>query len=60
MEGRTHAMLKKVAPAPEGAHDRILRTAIAEFSEKGYSGARIAKTCCFLKRSSKTPVVARR
>jgi len=38
-------MLKKVTPPPEGTRDRILRTAIAEFSEKGYSGARILTIC---------------
>jgi AcrR family transcriptional regulator len=38
-------MLKKSAPAPEGARERILRTAIAEFSEKGYSGARVQTIC---------------
>ena len=30
---------------PEGTRDRILRVAIAEFSEKGYSGARIDLIC---------------
>jgi AcrR family transcriptional regulator len=38
-------MLKMLAPSPEGTRDRILRTAIAEFSEKGYSGARILAIC---------------
>jgi AcrR family transcriptional regulator len=38
-------MLKKVAPAPEGTRERILRTAIAEFSEKGYNGARVLTIC---------------
>jgi AcrR family transcriptional regulator len=38
-------MLKKVAPRSEGARERILRTAIAEFSEKGYSGARVLTIC---------------
>jgi AcrR family transcriptional regulator len=33
-------MLKRTSPS-EGARERILRTAIAEFSEKGYSGARV-------------------
>ena len=37
------AMLKKVAPPPEGTRERILRTAIAEFSEKGYDVVLIAK-----------------
>jgi AcrR family transcriptional regulator len=39
------AMLKKVAPPPEGTRERILRIAIAEFSEKGYSGARVLTIC---------------
>ena len=38
-------MLKKTAPPPEGTRERILRTAIAEFSEKGYSGARVLTIC---------------
>jgi AcrR family transcriptional regulator len=38
-------MLKKVASRSEGARERILRTAIAEFSEKGYSGARVLTIC---------------
>jgi AcrR family transcriptional regulator len=38
-------MLKKTPPAPEGTRERILRTAIAEFSEKGYSGARVLTIC---------------
>ena len=38
-------MLKKVAPPAEGTRERILRTAIAEFSEKGYSGARVLTIC---------------
>jgi AcrR family transcriptional regulator len=38
-------MLKKLAPTPEGTRERILRTAIAEFSEKGYSGARVLTIC---------------
>src|SRR3954470_7934477 len=38
-------MLKKVAASPEGTRERILRTAIAEFSEKGYSGARVLTIC---------------
>jgi AcrR family transcriptional regulator len=42
---RTRAVLKKVAPPPEGTRDRILRTAIAEFSDKVYSGARILTIC---------------
>jgi AcrR family transcriptional regulator len=38
-------MLKKLAPTPEGTRGRILRTAIAEFSEKGYNGARVLTIC---------------
>ena len=38
-------MLKKVASTPEGTRERILRTAIAEFSEKGYNGARVLTIC---------------
>ena len=38
-------MLNKVASTPEGTLERILRTAIGEFSEKGYSGARILTIC---------------
>ena len=38
-------MLKKTAPTPEGTRERILRTAIAEFSEKGFSGARVLTIC---------------
>jgi AcrR family transcriptional regulator len=38
-------MLKKVTPPPAGTRERILRTAIAEFSEKGYSGARVLAIC---------------
>ena len=38
------AMLKK-ASAPEGTRERILRTAISEFSEKGYNGARVLTIC---------------
>jgi AcrR family transcriptional regulator len=38
-------MLKKLARAPDGARERILRTAIAEFSEKGYNGARVLAIC---------------
>jgi AcrR family transcriptional regulator len=38
-------MLKKTPPAPEGTRERILRTAIAEFSEKGFSGARVLAIC---------------
>src|SRR5258707_6052077 len=38
-------MLKKTAPPPEGTRERILRIAIAEFSEKGYSGARVLTIC---------------
>jgi AcrR family transcriptional regulator len=37
-------MLKKTSP-PEGTRERILRTAIAEFSEKGFSGARVLTIC---------------
>ena len=37
-------MLKKTS-LPEGARERILRTAITEFSEKGYSGARVLTIC---------------
>jgi AcrR family transcriptional regulator len=33
-------MLRRTS-LPEGTRERILRTAIAEFSEKGYSGARV-------------------
>jgi len=38
-------MLKKTPPTPEGTRERILRTAIAEFSEKGFSGARVLTIC---------------
>ena len=38
-------MLKKTPQSPEGTRERILRTAIAEFSEKGYSGARVLTIC---------------
>jgi AcrR family transcriptional regulator len=38
-------MLKKLPAPPEGTRERILRTAIAEFSEKGYSGARVLAIC---------------
>ncbi len=38
-------MLKKTTQEPAGTRDRILRIAIAEFSEKGYSGARILAIC---------------
>jgi len=38
-------MLKKTPNTPEGTRERILRTAIAEFSEKGFSGARILTIC---------------
>lgn len=41
----SRAMLKKVAPAAEGTRERILRTAISEFSEKGYNGARVLTIC---------------
>ena len=37
-------MLKRTS-LPEGTRERILRTAIAEFSEKGYSGARVLTIC---------------
>ena len=37
-------MLKKTS-LPEGARERILRTVINEFSEKGYSGARVLTIC---------------
>ena len=37
-------MLKRTSP-PEGTRVRILRTAITEFSEKGYSGARVLTIC---------------
>src|SRR3974390_887313 len=37
-------MPKRMSP-PEGTRERILRTAIAEFSEKGYSGARVLTIC---------------
>lgn len=38
---------KAAAPAAEleGTRDRILKTAIAEFAEKGYSGARVDTIC---------------
>lgn len=36
---------KAVAVVPEGTRERILRVAIAEFSEKGYSGARVDMIC---------------
>jgi len=35
----------KTTSLPEGARERILRTAITEFSEKGYSGARVLTIC---------------
>ncbi len=38
-------MLKKLDQATSGTRDRILRVAIAEFSDKGYSGARILTIC---------------
>lgn len=38
-------MLKKTPMPPEGTRERILRTAISEFSEKGYSGARVSTIC---------------
>lgn len=38
-------MLKKTPSTPEGTRERILRTAIAEFSEKGFSGARVLTIC---------------
>jgi AcrR family transcriptional regulator len=37
-------MLKTTSP-PESTRERILRTAIIEFSEKGYSGARVLAIC---------------
>src|SRR6516162_9843907 len=37
-------MLKRTS-LPEGTRERILRTAIAEFSKKGYSGARVSTIC---------------
>jgi len=37
-------MLKRTSPS-EGTRDRILRAAIAEFSQRGYSGARIEAIC---------------
>ena len=37
-------MLKRTS-LPEGTRERILRTAIAEFSKKGYSGARVLTIC---------------
>jgi AcrR family transcriptional regulator len=37
-------MLKRTSLS-EGTRERILRTAIAEFSEKGYSGARVLTIC---------------
>jgi AcrR family transcriptional regulator len=37
-------MLKRVSPA-EGTRERILRIAINEFSERGYSGARVLTIC---------------
>jgi AcrR family transcriptional regulator len=38
-------MLKKLTPPPAGTRERILRAAISEFSEKGYSGARVLTIC---------------
>jgi AcrR family transcriptional regulator len=38
-------MLKKLNQPASGTRDRILRVAIAEFSEKGYSGARVSMIC---------------
>lgn len=38
-------MLKKTDTATSGTRERILRVAIAEFSEKGYSGARVSTIC---------------
>lgn len=38
-------MLKKTPPTSEGTRERILRTAIAEFSEKGFAGARVLAIC---------------
>jgi AcrR family transcriptional regulator len=32
-------------PPPEGTRERLLRVAIREFSEKGYSGARVEEIC---------------
>ena len=40
----TKVMLKRVSPA-EGTRERILRIAINEFSERGYSGARVLTIC---------------
>jgi AcrR family transcriptional regulator len=37
-------MLKRTS-LPEGTRERILRTAVVEFSEKGYSGARVLTIC---------------
>jgi AcrR family transcriptional regulator len=37
-------MLKRTS-TPESTRERILRTAIIEFSEKGYSGARVLAIC---------------
>jgi AcrR family transcriptional regulator len=38
-------MPKKLNQPASGTRARILRVAIAEFSEKGYSGARISMIC---------------
>ena len=37
-------MLKRTSPS-EGTRDRILRAAIGEFSQRGYSGARVEAIC---------------
>ncbi len=46
---RTRTAAKRTGAPPdrpqEGTRERILRIAIAEFSEKGYSGARIETVC---------------
>jgi AcrR family transcriptional regulator len=38
-------MLKKLEKVSTGTRERILRIAISEFSEKGYSGARVSTIC---------------
>src|SRR5580698_5247701 len=38
-------MLKKLEKVSTGTRQRILRIAISEFSEKGYSGARVLTIC---------------
>ena len=36
---------RRAQPRAEGTRERILRVAVAEFSEKGYSGARVEAIC---------------